>query len=284
MPRWATIADVHLIFVDDARQTPSRPGIRGNLVAAGAIAVPADKARQVEKAIAATCRDVGFPAGQEFKWSPRRGSWMFEMLHGDERARFFSGVIDRLGDANAFAVVVMEDAGRSRATSTAPSAERDVVVLLLERVANRLKDLRETGLLIADRPGGDRREEDRFVADCLTTLEEGTNYVSHEEIAFVITTDSRFVRLLQAADLATSCMTAYVAGEAVHSPPIVQRLLPLYPVAYDRRAGYSIKIHPDYNFANLHHWLFGETHFVGYQMGYPMPLKGRDYAEGPDRP
>ena len=109
-------------------------------------------------------------------------------------------------------------------------------------------------------------------------------YVSHEEIAFVITTDSRFVRLLQVADLATSCITAYVAGESRYSPPIAQRLLPLYPVAYGRRAGYSIKIHPDYNFANLHHWLFGETHFVRNQNGHPMPLKGYDYAEEPNRP
>lgn len=165
---------MYLIFVDDARQKPSRPGIKGHLVAAGAIAVPADRARQVEKEIAAISNEFGFPAGEEFKWSPRRGSWMFDNLHGEDRVRFFSTVIDCLRNSNVFAVVVMEDDGRSTATPTAPNAERDVVVLLLERLANRLKELRETGLLVADRPGGDRREEDRFVAECLTTLEQGT--------------------------------------------------------------------------------------------------------------
>lgn len=35
----------------DARQRRSRPEIRGNLVAAGAIAVPAERVRQVEKGI-----------------------------------------------------------------------------------------------------------------------------------------------------------------------------------------------------------------------------------------
>ncbi len=278
------MAVMQLVFVDDAHQRPSRAGIKGDLVAVGAISVAADNARRVEKAIAASCREFGFPEDEEFKWSPSRSSWMYANLCGEVRAQFFATVIDHLHEARAFAVVVMEDNGRNPASQDATSAELDVVVLLLERVANRLKGLRETGLVIADRPGGGRREEDRFVAECLTALDKGTEYVSHDELTFVITTDSRFMRLLQAADLATSCMTACVAGESKYSPPIVEKLLPLYPVDADRRAGYSIKIHPDYNFENLHHWLFREKHFVRNMQGSPMPLPNRPYFEGPDQP
>lgn len=41
---------------------------------------------------------------------------------------------------------------------------------------------------------------------------------------------------------------------------------------------------PSYNFAKLHHWLFGESHWVRAQMGTPMPMKSSDYCGGPDTP
>lgn len=273
---------VHLAFIDDAKQRPSRPGIQGRMVAAGAISLLADNARRAELALRQTCEDFGFPPAEEFKWSPRRDSWMHANLVKEQRAAFFTRVIRHLAEANAMALVVMEDDGRNPAVGA--TAEQDVVVLLLERLASRLKKLGETGLVIADRPGGDRREEDRFVAECLAALEAGTTYVTHQELTFVVTADSRFVRLLQAADLATSCLTAYVAGESRYSPPVVQELLPLFPVAFNRRAGYSIKLHPSYNFANLHYWLFGETHYVRFMSGHPMPMKAFDYFEGPEQP
>lgn len=274
---------MHLAFIDDAKQTPTRLGFKGKLVSVAALCVRADGARATERALEATCDEYGFPDGEEFKWSPRRGSWMYSNLTGLDRARFFSLIAEHLIDGGCFATVVMEDDGRSPATR-ALTAKQDVVVLLLERVANRLKELGETAFVVADRPGGDRREEDRFVADCLSALEKGTDYVKHHEVTFVVTTDSKFLRLLQSADLVASCMTAYVAGESTYSPPIVTRLLPLFPTAYDRRAGYSIKIHPSYSFANLHHWLFGESQWVRCQMGVPMPLKGWAYYTSPDIP
>ena len=260
---------------------PNTAGIRGSLVAAGALSVPADNARRAERSIGELCNEFGFPAGEEFKWSPRRDSWMFRNLIEDARTDFFASVVDVLLESEVVAAVVIEEDGRSPATSAA-TAEEDVVALLLERVANRLKDTGETGLVVADRPGGARRQEDQFIASCLAALEAGTGYVEHKELTFVLTTDSRFVRLLQAADVATSCMTAYVAGESRYAPATAMRLLPLYPSAFDRRAGYSIKLHPSYNFANLHHWLFGESHYVRFMTGYPMPMKGFDYFNGPD--
>ena len=201
-----------------------------------------------------------------------------------QRSRdFFRNVSEAFVAGTCFASIVMEDDQRNPATS-ALTTEQDVIVLLLERVANRLKELGDTGLVIADRPGGGRREEDRFVGESLRLLDAGTAYVQHNEITFVVTADSKFVRLLQAADLVVSCLTAYVVGEATYSPAIVEWLLPLFPVAYDRRAGYSIKIHPSYNFANLHHWLFGESHFLRDQVGTPMPMKGWGYCGGPNTP
>jgi hypothetical protein len=45
---------VDLVFMDDARQTPSRPGM-GPLVAAGGVYVPGDNVRELEAAIDALC-------------------------------------------------------------------------------------------------------------------------------------------------------------------------------------------------------------------------------------
>lgn len=275
---------MHLIFADDSKQSsPTRSGV-GPLVAAGAVMIDADVARSAEKALAALCVTTGFPPGEEFKWSPGRESWMRTSLVAEARDSFFRSVIDVLLAHGVLAHVVIEDANRARATRWDRSAEDDVVIMLLERLANRLKELRSTALLVADRPGGNRAEEDRFIADCLQALETGTEYVQHEELSFVLSTDSRFVRLLQAADLITSCMTAYVAGEPTYAPPIAQAMLPLFPISYGRRGGPSIKLHPDYTFGNLYHWLFGDQDFVRFQSGVPLPYKGLGYFNGPDQP
>lgn len=272
------------MFADDSKQdNPTRPGV-GPLVAAAAIMLDADGARSAERSLDALCVDTGFPPGEEFKWSPHRGMWMRDRLLGEDRQAFFFAVAEVLLSHHVLAHIVLKDANRSRATDARLSPEDDVVVMLLERVANRLKEMRTTALLVADRPGGDRPQEDRFIAECLRVLEAGTPYVQHDELSFVLTTDSRFVRLLQAADLVASCITAYVAGEPIYSPPIAEQLLPLFPKSYGRRGGPSIKLHPDFSFGNLYHWLFGDEDFVRFQNGWPLPHRGLGYYEGPNEP
>jgi hypothetical protein len=273
---------MYLAFVDDATQKPTRPGFNGKLIAAGALCVPADGARALGASLSQLCDRYGFPAGEEFKWSPGRECWMRSNLVEDKRQQFYLEVVQQLVSVEAFGTVVLEDDGRNPATSGL-TAQQDVVVMLLERIANRLKDRRETGLVVADRPGGGRKDEDAFLAECLQNLEEGTDYVKHNEIAFVVAADSRMVRLLQAADLLTSCITAYVAGEKNYSPAIAKELVALLAGdIFGRRGGYGVKIHPDFTFSNLYYWLFGDEDFWKYNTGTPMPIKGRQYAESPD--
>lgn len=276
------IAAVHLVFMDDAKQQSTRPGM-GPLVAAGAICINADYARHAERALKELCQRTGFPDGEEFKWSPRRNSWMHENLVEGYREQFFTNAVQILTECGALGVVVAEDEAR-RPANRLLTHEQDVVVLVLERVANRLKELGSTGLVVADRPGGGRSDENRFLAQCLTTLETGTDYVQHNEISFVISTDSRHVRLLQAADLLASCVTAYLAGETRYSPAIAGQLMKILPAAYGRRGGYSVKLHPDFLYANLYHWLLGDTDFVRFQNGWPLPMQSRSYAKGPETP
>lgn len=272
---------MYVALVDDStHKKPSRPGVMGTLVGAGAICVPGDVVKDAEAALEAACATFGFPQGEEFKWSPHRKSWMYQNLRDDDRTAFFTQVIAHLHKAGAFGMVVLEDAGRNPANWSL-SAEQDVIVLLLERIANRLKERQDTGLLIFDRPGGNRAQEDAFLGSCIDALRTGTAFVQHNEIALVVASDSQAIRLLQAADLLTSCITAYVAGERTYSPPVAEALKAILVRSMGRYGGYGVKIHPDYSFGNLYHWLFGDTDLFKGNVGRPMPIAGRQYAASP---
>jgi hypothetical protein len=83
------------VFADDSRQhAPTRLGM-GPLVAIGGLFVPADALRELEATIQATCVRAGFPDREEFKWSPSRGSWMYQNLVAEGRRDLFAQVLER---------------------------------------------------------------------------------------------------------------------------------------------------------------------------------------------
>jgi hypothetical protein len=280
----ATPAATELVFADDARQTsPTRPGM-GPLVATGGLIIPADTCGWLETQIHQTCADAGFPEGEEFKWSPRRGTWMHSNLTGDRRRVFFDRVLGLARQARANAIVVVEDTNNRPAVADQTPAF-DTVIMFIERVESLLQAHRSTGLVITDRPGGDRAAEDRFLTNCLEVLLTGTRYVTVERIPInVLSTSSHLVRLLQLADLVTSCTTAYVAGEANYAPAVFPAILAIAHRDYDCVGGRGIKIHPDFRYRNLYHWLFGDEDFVRFQGGVPLPMAGFAYATGPQTP
>lgn len=273
---------MYLIFVDDAKQRPTREGFKGNLVAVGGLVLAADKAGAIEQKLEQLCDRTGFTRDEEFKWSPNRGHWMTKNLVGDERQAFHREVVGILASAGATICVVMEDDGRGQAIADAPSPQHDVLQMLFERASSDLRRMGQTGILISDTPPGNRSEENRFVADCLESIADGTQYVKPHEIVLVLTANSKHVRLLQAADLVVSCLTAYVAGEGTYSPVIAREILDLCSGAQGARGGTSIKIHPDFSFANLYHWLLGDSTFWKSGVGTPLPISSRQYAASAD--
>jgi len=287
--RLVTTSDIaltttYLIFADDAKQaSPSRPGM-GPLVATGGLIVPAETCGWLEAALNQACADIGFPDGEEFKWSPRRGTWMRSNLIENHRRDFFQRVLDKAREADARVLVVIEDTDRNPAVA-GQSAEFDTVIMFIERAESYLQGLRSTGLVITDRPGGGRAAEDEFLTDCLEVLLTGTPYVSVERIPVnVLSTSSHLVRLLQLADLVTSCTTAYVAGEDTYAPAVFPAILAIAHRDYDCVGGRGIKIHPDGRYRNLYHWLFGDADFVRFQVGVPFPMAAYPYATGPRVP
>ena len=141
------------------------------------------------------------------------------------------------------------------------------------------------GVVIVDTPSGTRGDEDRFLGRCLDTIQRGTPYVRFERIALnVISTNSKLVRLLQLADVVTSCTLAYIGGEPQWSLPVFEQIKTILRSDYGRLGGCGVKIHPDLRYRNLYHWLLGDTHFVRYQSGVPLPLANYPYAQSPDEP
>lgn len=273
-----------LVFADDARQNnPSRLGM-GPLVAVGGIHVPSDVVGFLEKQIDSLCVDFGFPSGEKFKWSPGRELWMRDNLVADDREAFFARVLSLIRDHGVVAIVVIEDTSRETATG-AQTPEVDVIRLLLERVHRRFEGTNSEGLVIVDRPTGGRTDEDAFLLDCLEILQSGTDYVKPERIALnPLSTPSKFIRLLQVADVVTSCTLAAIAGESSFAPPVFEMVKPLLQTDMGRIGGVGLKLHPDFCYANLYHWLLGDSHFYRRGSGYPMPLATYPYASGPERP
>ena len=271
-------------FADDARQrTPSRPEM-GPLVAVGGIHVPDQAVAELESAIDSLCEQTGFPPGEEFKWSPGRELWMRDNLVGEDRQAFFIEVLTLAKQYDLKAVVVIEDAKYETATD-APNAEEDVTRLFLERAHWQFKRAGTKGVVIADRPGGGRTDEDSFLAMCLETLQSGTRYVRLDRIALnVLSTPSKLVRLLQVADVVTSCTVAFVGGEEQYAPPVFEHIRPLFPSHLGRIGGVGLKIHPDAVYANLYYWLLGDRVFVKRGSGMQLPTPNCRYCFDPNEP
>jgi hypothetical protein len=119
----------------------------------------------------------------------------------------------------------------------------------------------------------------------LEAIQTGTGHVNPKNIAInTLSTDSHLVRILQAADLFVSSVTSFVAGESSFAPPIFAAIKPLFASDLGRIGGIGLKLHPDYSYMNLYHWLVGDTHFVRNMGGIPLPRPHRKYATDPNVP
>jgi hypothetical protein len=154
--------------------------------------------------------------------------------------------------------------------------------LFLERADNHLRGLGHRGVVVADRPGGRQRDDDRFLATCIDTLREGTRFVQFERVALVITTPSHLHRLMQPADVVTGCATSSVSGEGGAAPQIFGSVVPISRRELGRIGGVGLKIQPDHRYVNLYHWLLGDDYLVRYPVGHPLPDQTHPYARSPE--
>lgn len=175
------------------------------LVAIGGFSLPAEEVRSVESNLNKLCQAAGFPSIEPFKWSPGKDLWMRDSLVGDQRQKFFLDVIEVLMSASTTAFVAISDSTCRKATN-AKTTEADVANMILERIHLHPKRSGTDGLVIADRPGGGRADEEKFLLNCLEMMQEGAGYVVPDRICVnVVSSPAKFIRLLQAADMVVSC-------------------------------------------------------------------------------
>lgn len=272
-----------LILVDDSKQKkPSRPGM-GPLVAVGGLHVPSDGVQTLTRTLDETCGKYGFPSDKdEFKWSPGRRDWMRKGLVREDREKFFTDCLEAAKEAGAEAFVVIEDKSRRSTAGNYDDHEMAAVKVFLERSDYYLRRTGTKAIVIADHPTGGRRAEERFVSECVQTLREGTPFMDLENVALVLTQDSKSTRLLQLADLIVGCTLSYVSGEGEHSPPLFEKQIrAMLREEGGRIGGVGLKLHPDFCFANLYHWLLGDDTLWKNGVGNPMPLKSWPYVNSP---
>jgi hypothetical protein len=271
---------MHFFFADDSRQkNPSRAGM-SSLVSAGGILVDADKTLSLTNALNDCCDQAGFPEGEEFKWSPGTELWMRRNLLSEARVAFFDSVFAAAAEHEVLAIIAIEDKNFNTAIAGSPDHEFDILCLLLERVEQCFTS--KGGVFVVDLPGSPR---DEFAAKCRKLIDEGTDYVHFKRFVLPVTAlPSKHVRLLQLADVVTSCTTAFVSGENTWSPRTFEKILPLIREEWSRRGGCGLKLHPHYKFANLYHWLLGDKHIQKGMSGAPLPLPTWPYATDADTP
>lgn len=270
-----------LFFDDTDQRRCTRPGMN-RMIGVGGAVVTAASLRPLAQAIDALCTDeYRFPAGEAFKWSPNKNMWMRENLIEDRRTQFFCDVLDLAKEHEAVFLAVMAEKGKRFATDAA-NHEQDCVNMLLERYHGML-GYGELGIAIASRPSGGRGDEDRFLGACETVRQEGTVYAKFEKLALnVVTMQANESRLLQLADLVASITGAMIAGNETFAKPIWPKVSRLFREDYGRKGGVGMKIHPDFSYANLYHWLLGDDFYKRGSIGVPMPLEGRPFYQSID--
>jgi len=262
------------VFADDSRQKkPSRKNT-GPLIAIGGVYVPSDAVGPLEKAIENLCAEVGFPKKEQFKWSPsKKETFMRTKLVDKKRLAFYDKLFFVTKQSSASAFIVIEDTSRKPANKITHSHEQDITALFLERANWCFHKSHRDGLVIVATPGGGTTEKDKFLTHSLELSKTGTRFSSLGRLPLgVVSVNSSQMRLLQLADIVVSCTTARVAGDSDYSPAVFEMIKPMLRQDMGRVGGIGLKLHPDFVFANLYHWLVGDTDFFKGNTGRPLPI------------
>jgi hypothetical protein len=268
---------MQLLFLDDSVQKGHR-GKMGKLVAAGGVLLDEAALRPLQERIDGICAQFQIPLGCEIKWSPPKGNWIREHLDEQARQDLQTRVLEAALEHEAKALVVIFDTGRTSLQGA--KALRKALEYAFERATMHLEDEGKLGLIVADRPGGSKKEEEAFLEDVLSTIAWGTEYVQPKQIPInILTTPSHLVRHLQVADLVVGVTTAMVAGNLTFAEPlfpIVKQML--LRNAYDYIGGTGLKLFPK-ELSNLYYWVLGEDVFakVAANSGWGLPREGFPY-------
>lgn len=262
---------MHIFFADDSSRKGAR-GKMGVLVAFGGVVMEDKALRPLSDAVDDICKRFGIPPKTELKWSPHKGNWIRENLTGERRRECYRDVLVAAREHEARAVVVAWDTGRT--TLQGKDAFQKCVDYALERVNMHLDNAGHLGLVVTDRPGGGKKDEEAFLDEVLETIENGTAFVDLKRVSLnALTANSHHMRQLQVADLVTGITTAMVAGDTGYAEPLFKEIVPMFiKNSGGLVGGTGLKLVPD-DLVNVYHWVLGEKSFMrmGSLSGVALP-------------
>lgn len=269
-------------FVDDsATNDPPREGL-GELVALGAVLVPEDQVKAYGERLSAIRSRCGLPPDEEFKWKPARDSALYA-LDGERRFAVRKAMLVGAAELGVRSTVVVWDRGH-----LGWEKERilpEIRKYLYERIEMCLQANGQTGVVIADEPGGGRSENCKWLTSTLELTKEGTEYVRPKSVVLpMLTSPSHHVPHIQLADLVTAATTAAIAGRksGLSLIELLSRLA--HTNAWGQIGGAGVKLCPA-QLNNLHHWIWGETDYMYRQEWVRLPSTGQSGPMGHfDRP
>lgn len=278
---------MNILFLDESIQTGAR-GEMGQLVGVGVLILEENVLRALHDEVDATCQDFGVPSGCELKWSPSRKNWIHSNLVDEDRQECYRRILDVTSNRGARVLAVVFDTGRTSVKGS--TALRQALDYAFERATIHLENEGQLGLIVADRPGGGRKEENTFLRDVLKTIESGTEFVPAKQIPInILTTPSSLVRHLQLADLVIGITTAMVAGATDFAGPLFSIVKEMFiKNTFGYIGGTGLKLFPN-ELTNLYHWILREDTFcrVGMKSGWTLPwpewpyfYDGRDPSPG----
>ncbi len=272
---------MEIFFADDSTQKSRRENME-TVIGVGGVLVHETAIRPLTRAMDEIAEKFGVPAGEEFKWSPHKSSWIYQTLHGDARRECYDRLLTAAIEHEAKAVVVCWDTGYGQKTKA--EAFETCMQYLFERISVNLAKRNSSAIIVADKPGGGKEQEGEFLTAFLDRVQRGTDYVVPDHVLLnILTTPSHLVRQLQLADLVTGITTAMVcAMDQWAGPlfPLVQRML--MTNNSNGIAGTGLKVAPN-GLENLYHWVLNEKllHKSGGAISYRLPTPNLMFATDP---
>jgi hypothetical protein len=265
---------VDVFFADDSVQRASRRGL-GKLVAFGGIAFEEHELAPFAATFERVLASFSVPPDVELKWSPdpRKDRWLHDEFKDPERRDCYEAVLGAARQHGGRAIVVVWDTGRTNRPVS--EAFDRCVDYAFERVETHFQKVGRLGLVVADRPGGGKSEEDAFLESFLLRVTLGTEYKKGQNVQLnVLTTPSHLLRHLQTADLVTGIATGAVGGNR-YALALAGALRPLLlRNALGTIGGTGLKLVPQ-ELVNLHYHCFGEVSFakVSAMTGWTLPAE-----------
>ncbi|MFI7470617.1 hypothetical protein [Nonomuraea sp. NPDC049646] len=133
-----------------------------------------------------------------------------------------------------------------------------------------LRERNDVGIIIADQPGGGRKDEVKWLADTLGLTRDGTRFATPDRVVSpILTAPSHHVPHLQLADLVTAATTAAVAGQFA-GMKLAKWLKELARTNAHGLVGQAGVVLWPPDLVDLHYWIFEETHYAKGSSGYPL--------------